>query len=119
MTEHEALNDLEVALGMMPCESEEVLKADLGLLSDIHEYRVIRDQIKMAEAKKKQIADRISKTMGKRAFAVDDDGIVVCTYKENQPAIKFDMESFERDYPQLHLQYLYESKTVVRPLRVK
>lgn len=119
MSEHEALNDLEVALGMMPCDTEEVLKADLGLLSDIHEYRVLRDQIKVAETKKKQLGDRIAKAMGKRAYAVDDDGLVVCEYKENKPSIKFDVEAFERDYPQLHMQYLYESKTIVRPLRVK
>lgn len=119
MTEQEALNDLEVALGMMPCDSEDVLKADLGLMADIHEYRVIRDQIKVAEAKKKSLGNRIAKAMGKRAYAVDADGVVICEYKENKPSIRFDVERFERDYPQLHLQYLYESETIVRPLRVK
>lgn len=116
---HQLLNELEIALGEMDCNTEEILKADLEFLDAIHEYRVLRDQIKMAEAKKKKLSDKIAKCMGKRFYAVDDDGIIICEYKENKPSIRFDEAKFEQDYPQLHMDYLYESKTIVRPLRVK
>ena len=112
-----AVKDEKVIEGVVV--SDEYMQADGDFLEALREYRLISNQEKVLKAKKDLVKDKIARTMGPKFYAVDEDGLVVCTYKEDNPRIKFDEGAFEHDYPQLYLKYLVEDKKIIRSLRPK
>lgn len=86
-----------------------VHQEEKSIFTTIEETRLLKMQIKAMEEKYKKLTDDIKNAIGEKEELVNQDGLVVATYKKTQVR-RFDSKKLKADCEDIYNEYIVTSE---------
>ncbi len=93
-----------------------VMLASRDILNYINELKELKEERKLIEQREKAIKFEISKFMGENANLMNEEGLIIATYK-TQTQYRFDSAALKESRPKLYA--LYSKPIEVRTFLIK
>lgn len=98
----------QLARILHPTNSQELCIADARLEQMCAALRTVKDQIKILEAKEKELSSSIQSQMRSHGTLATFDGRVLATWLQAKPSMSFDRELLQKTNPSLYQSYIKE-----------